>query len=180
MKRAIKNECKINNYIKCLIFFIIIAITIIHTKISFSKYGSSKKAISDIKVAAFAVDAVSSSGQGNLLDLDCNGDIGYTVNYKFDVKNQKNNKISDVDTKYGVEIVLPQELPTGITMKLDNKVISTTSNKLTYLVSEVGVLKKGDLNINTHTLTFVADPEVVRYDKTFSGIKINVIAEQIN
>lgn len=178
MKRAMKKENKLHIFPVVLVTAMLLLIVCWNEKNTFSIFKSNQEGISKAYVAAFIVDASSSDGYGSTLDLDCNGDIGYTVNYKFNVTNQENGKTSYVATKYGIEIILPEALPSGIEMKLDNVNVEVSDSQLTYVVSDIGILNPGSTNINTHTLTFVADPEIVRYDMSFSGIKLNIIAEQ--
>ena len=159
-----------------LIFLCIITTSIV-TTLSFSKYqstgignSSSARASKPVLNVAFA------ENQQESLVIDCNTDKT-NVTYNIVVSNTESNVTSEVSLKYDVILTLPTTAPTGLTIKIDGKDATKKGN--TYTIENAGQFSPSTANEKTHTLTFEADPEIIR-NCNLENAKITVYAEQID
>ena len=127
------------------------------------------------QVAAFIVEAEATDGE--TLIIDCIGTKPYTADYSFTVTNTKAGKTAEVSMQYDVIVTLPEALPEGITMELDNGSIPPIINGNIYTYSHAGTFSVGNLETHTHTLMFSTDSnEDIRLRKFI----VSVHAEQID
>lgn len=138
--------------------------------------GSSSRSAS---VAVFAVDAAELTSED--LAINCNTDDTEAV-YQFVVSNQKNGAVSEVSIGYTLKVILPEELPSGLTMLIDDGIVGVASdNGKTYTFThaywkfEPGVGK--DV---THSLYFIADPNILNYNIEMPDVQIQVTLAQLN
>ena len=157
--------------------FLCIITTSIVTTFSLSKYQSTLTGSTGTSSIAIPILNVTlAENQEQNLKIDCNTDCT-NANYEILVSNIENNITSEVSLKYDIIVTLPSTAPDGLTIKIDNK--APTQNGNTYTISNIGQFNSSTQSQNTHTLTFEADPDVIR-DCNFEDISITVYAEQID
>lgn len=157
--------------------FLCIITTSIVTTMSFSKYQSTIAGTSNTaRVSRPILNVTLAENQEKSLQIDCNED-DTSVNYSIVVSNKENNVISEVSLKYDISVTFQSEVPDGLTLKIDNKDLSKNGN--TYTIKNIGQFSPSTINENTHTLTFEADPDIVR-NCNLEDITITVHAEQID
>jgi len=157
--------------------FLCIITTSIVTTMSFSKYQSTIAGTSNTaRVSRPILNVSLAENQEESLQINCNEDDTST-NYSIVVTNKENNVISEVSLKYDLILTLPTTTPNGLDIKIDNK--AATQNKNTYTIKNAGQFSPSATNENTHTLTFEADPDIVR-NCNLENITITVHAEQID
>lgn len=159
--------------------FLCIITTSIVTTLSLSKYQSTIAGTSNVATVSRPILNVAlAENQKESLQIDCNEDETST-SYSIVVSNKENDIISEVSLKYDITITFPPEaeVPDGLTLKIDNKNLSKSGN--TYTIKNIGQFSPSYANENTHTLTFKADPNIIR-SCSFEDITITVYAEQID
>lgn len=143
-----------------------------------AKWSSARAGGDSVSVALFAVDATAITA-GNL-SIDCGADVN-VASYQFVVTNQKDGNTSQVAVGYDVKVVLPSELPEGVTMVVDGIAGAKAEDGLTYTFSsDDWSFAAGVDGSKIHTLVFAADPDAFDVDVSISAINISVVAEQLN
>lgn len=159
-----------------LIFLCIITTSIV-TTLSFSKYQSTVVGTSNTaRVSKPVLNVAFAEGQGKSLEIDCNEE-NTSVSYTIVVSNTESNVTSEVSLKYDVILTLPTIAPNGLIIKIDGK--SATQKGNTYTIENAGQFSPYTANEKTHTLTFEADPDIIR-NCNLENAKITVYAEQID
>lgn len=158
--------------------FILLCIvtTSIVTTFSFSKYYTTLTSSTNTSRVSIPVLNVEVTDSQESLTIDCNT-ASSSVNYEIIVSNKEDNIISEVSLKYYIEISFPTEVPSGLTVKIDEEYAIQSGN--TFIIKNIGIFSPGKINENTHIVTFEADPDIVRSD-VFEDITIVVYAEQID
>ena len=164
------------SFIPKLIFLCIITTSIV-TTLSFSKYQSTGSAISNTaRVSKPVLSVRLAENQKESLLIDCNTD-DTSISYNIVVSNTESNITSEVSLKYDVILTLPSTAPEGLTIKIDDKDADKKGN--TYTIHNAGQFSPSATNENKHTLTFQANPDIIR-NCNLENIKITVYAEQID
>ena len=157
--------------------FLCIITTSIVTTFSLSKYQSTLTGSTGTSSIAIPILNVTlAENQEENLKIDCNTDET-SANYEIIVSNKKNNLTSEVSLKYDLILTLLSTAPDGLTIKIDNQ--TPTKNGNTYTISNIGQFNSSTQSENTHTLTFEADPDVIR-NCNLENITVTVYAEQID
>ncbi|MBR6689459.1 MAG: hypothetical protein IKL68_05535 [Clostridia bacterium] len=167
---------KYQRFLPKLIFMCLITTSIV-TTLSFSKYQTTVTGKStNARVSVPRLSVALAEKQEDSLVIDCNTNIK-SVNYSIIVSNKEKENISEVSLEYDIIITLPVEVASGLTVKVDGK--ETTRNKNKYTISKAGNFKPSTSRSQTHTLTFEANPDVIR-NCELNNIKVTVYAEQID
>lgn len=157
--------------------FLYIITTSIVTTLSLSKYQSTVAGTSNtVRVSRPILNVALAENQEESLVIDCNTD-NTSVIYSIIVSNKENNIISEVSLNYDITLTLPSNIPDGLTIKIDNN--DAIQNGNTYTIENAGQFTPNSEVQNTHTLTFEADPDIIR-NCNFEDIIITVYAEQID
>ena len=170
---------KNQNLILKLMFFCYITM-IFSTTLTLSKYSSTVVNQSNTKIAKFIVDLTPLEGQPSNLSIICSNNEQYSKSYKFSVKNNKENKISDVSIKYSIIVTLSEALPQGVKITLNGKESEISSDGLKYTFLDMGEFYVDNSQEHTFELTFTVKAKELQKDISLEKIKINLLAEQIN
>lgn len=178
---AFKNVSKVafSKTTLLLVWLLVCVALLASTGTSMATMTSGTNGSSGADVAAFIIDVGSFTTDD--IAINCNTKTTET-SYKFWVTNEKNFEVSEVAMKYSIQVTLPSEFPSGITMDIDGVTGTTSSDKKVYTFEKDSAwyFQNGESTTNYHTLTFKADSSIVTQNYDFSGISIVVIAEQVN
>ena len=129
-------------------------------------------------VAAFVVDAVGDSVDS--LEIDGSSSKN-TAAYDFTILNETNGVTSGVSMVYSVELVLSEELPEGIVVRIDGISGEKSDDGLSYVFSDdTWCFDAGSTEEHDHTLVFTADLSMISSSIDISDISINILAEQVD
>lgn len=148
--------------------------TLLLTGVSFSGYVSTSAGSESARAAMGAVtvnyDPVSTTVEMNRPS----GEDEVAESFTFDVS----NSISEIAIGYDIVVSLDQELPDGVTMKLDNRLCAENADN-TYIFSNVGTFDAGKQERKQHTLIFTGDYSIIK-ERAERKITISVQARQID
>lgn len=155
-----------------------IAIVVLANVGTVAMFRSSSFKADRAQVALFAVSANAVTTEA--LEIDCNSGLN-EASYRFAVSNQKNDKVSEVAIKYTVKVVLPEALPEGLTMAIDGVEgeVDSTGEAYTFTAAD-WLFDAAEAGAKVHTLTFVADPDVLDCNVEMDKVRVSVTMEQIN
>lgn len=162
--------------ILCCLLFLVVGI-IGGTVAAYTSVASGSSGA--VKVASYAVSAGASNGNKDLT-IDCNKST-HVANYEFWIKNSVDGKTTEVDVKYSTVVSFSKPLPNGLTVQLDGESGSMSADRLTCeFTNDSWVFNAGVDSTANHTLTFIADTDVITSNLSVSGITITVNTEQID
>ena len=145
--------------------------------VSFAKNFSSSTGGDNAQVSALLVDLrVNSSDH---LTIDCGQEI-MTAQYTFTVTNTKDGKTAETSFKYDVIVTLPEALPEGISITVDGKIGTASSDRKKVTIKDVGRFAAGKSQTHNHSLVFsVVNEGFLLRDYVFANISVSVRAEQV-
>ena len=145
--------------------------------VSFAKNLSSSTGGDNARVSALMIDLrVSSSDH---LTIDCGQGI-MTAAYHFTVTNTKDGKTAETSFKYDVIVTLPEALPEGISITVDGKIGTASSDRKKVTIQDVGRFAAGNSQTHNHSLVFsVVDVGPLSQDYVFANTSVSVRAEQL-
>ena len=158
-----------------VIFFVVLLASA--SGVSFAKNFSSSTGGDNAQVSALLVDLrVNSSDH---LTIDCGQEI-MTAEYTFTVTNTKDGKTAETSFKYDVIVTLPEALPEGISVTVDGKIGTASSDRKKVTIKDVGRFAAGNSQTYNHSLVFsVVDVGLLSRDYDFANTSVSVRAEQL-
>lgn len=158
----------------CLIW--LLAMTLVLTGVSFSKFASTGEDGDSAQVAAFAMEAEPSSGQSESLSINTlSGEDSET--YGFYVTNLN----SEVSISYTVQVAFSSALPNGMTLTLTcgGKDYTPTVSNGTYTFAGLPIFPAGDEEKHEYTLT-ITGAATLAGAYTYEDVKVSVAAQQLD
>ena len=153
------------------------AIFIMACGVSFAKNLSSSTGDDNAQVSALIIDLRVSSSD-NLM-IDCGQEI-MTAEYNFTVTNTKDGKTAETSFKYDVIVTLPEALPEGVSITVDGKIGTASSDRKKVTIKDVGRFAAGNSQTHNHALVFsVVNEAFLLRDYVFANISVSVRAEQV-
>lgn len=150
--------------------------TLVFTGTSLAHYVSSANGSDSGRVAAGVVVVSSVDNSALTIKQPGGDDTVVTDTFQFSVSNS-NGAVSEVAIKYDVIVTLDSALPAGVSMTLDGKACSDSSNTFTF--KNAGTFDAGVSKTNTHTLSVTGDYSTISAPSTLH-VTIRVLAEQID
>ncbi len=145
--------------------------------VSFAKNLSSSTGDDNAQVSALIIDLRVSSSDN--LTIDCGQEI-MTAEYNFTVTNTKDGKTAETSFKYDVIVTLPEALPEGISITVDGKIGTASSDRKKVTIKDVGRFAAGNSQTHNHALVFsVVNEAFLLRDYVFANISVSVRAEQV-
>ena len=145
--------------------------------VSFAKNLSSSTGDDNAQVSALIIDLRVSSSDN--LTIDCGQGI-MTAEYNFTVTNTKDGKTAETSFKYDVIVTFPEALPEGISVTVDGKIGTASSDRKTVTIKDVGRFAAGNSQTHNHALVFsVVNEAFLLRDYVFANISVSVRAEQV-
>ena len=145
--------------------------------VSFAKNLSSSIGGDNAQVSALIIDLRVSSSDN--LTIDCGQEIT-TAEYNFTVTNTKDGKTAETSFRYDVIVTLPEALPEGVSITVDGKIGTASSDRKTVTIKDVGRFAAGNSQTHNHSLVFsVVNEAFLSRDYVFANISVSVRAEQV-
>ena len=161
--------CKILSVLICIVFLFLIGVA----SARFISFGTGAQTIG---IAGYAV-TLGAVNPGSL-EINCNTDTKFTE-YDFWVKNEKNDKISDVSIQYKVKVQVPGGLPAGLSMTIDGVEGMTSSDRTEFVFTDSRFqTPAGVAATNNHTLSIIADEDVITSNLSIPKISVTIEAVQ--
>lgn len=156
---------------------IIFATLLAAVGVSFAKNLLSSSSGDNAQVSVLIIELKGSSSDN--LTIDC--EQGITVaEYGFAVTNTKDGKTAEISFRYDVIVTLNEALPKGLSITVDGKSGTVSSNEKTVTFTDVGRFAAGSSQQHEHILTFsVVDKGFLSRDYVFANTSVSVRAEQI-
>lgn len=150
--------------------------TFLLTGVTFSRYISSANGSDSARVAAGTV-TVGYDANNTAFEMTPPSDYGVEKReFQFNVS----NNISEVAIQYDVVVTLGKPLETGVTMILDGKECSGSTNNI-YTFSNMGTFKAGVEETKMHTLLLEGDfMEIPSGTDDTYNIEISIRSQQID
>lgn len=179
-KKMFRNEeTKMKNGARSVFALVIFFVVLLASAsgVSFAKNLSSSTGGDNAQVSALLVDLrVNSSDH---LTIDCGQEI-MTAEYNFTVTNTKDGKTAETSFKYDVIVTLPEALPEGISVAVDGKIGTASSDRKKVTIKDVGRFAAGNSQTHNHRLVFsVVDVGLLSRDYVFANTSVSVRAEQL-
>ena len=179
-KKMLRNEeTKRRNSARLTFALVVLfaALLVSASGVSFAKNFSSSTGGDDAQVSALIIDLRVSSSD-NLM-IDCGQGIT-TAEYNFTVTNTKDGKTAETSFKYDVIVTLPEALPEGISITVDGKIGTASSDRKKVTIKDVGRFAAGNSQTHNHSLVFsVVNEGFLSRDYVFANISVSVRAEQV-
>ena len=145
--------------------------------VSLAKIFSSSNGGDNAQVSVMVVDL--KGGSSDNLTIDCGQGIA-TASYNFAITNTKDGKTAELSFKYDVIVSLPEALPEGISITVDGQNGTTSPDRKTVTIADVGRFTAGNSQTHEHTLVFsVVNLGSVLKDYRFANMGVSVRAEQV-
>ena len=145
--------------------------------VSFAKNLSSSTGGDNAQVSALIIDLRVSSSDN--LTIDCGQEIT-TAEYNFTVTNTKDGKTAETSFKYDVIVTLPEALPEGVSITVDGKIGTASSDRKKVTIKDVERFEAGNSKTHNHALVFYVVKEgMLLRDYVFANISVSVRAEQV-
>ncbi len=145
--------------------------------VSFAKNFSSTSGGDNAQVSVLTMDLRGSSSEN--LTIDCGRGIT-TAEYKFAVTNTKDGKTAELSFRYDVIVTLPEALPEGVSITVEKKEGTVSSDGKTVTFTDVGRFEAGNAQTHECTLAFsVVNASFLLRDYAFANTSVSVRAEQI-
>ncbi len=179
-KKMLRNEeTKRRNSARLTFALVVLfaALLVSASGVSFAKNFSSSTGGDNAQVSALIIDLRVSSSD-NLM-IDCGQGIT-TAEYNFTVTNTKDGKTAETSFKYDVIVTLPEALPEGISITVDGKIGTASSDRKKVTIKDVGRFAAGNSQTHNHSLVFsVVNEGFLSRDYVFANISVSVRAEQV-
>lgn len=179
-KKMLRNEeTKRRNSARLTFALVVLfaALLVSASGVSFAKNFSSSTGGDNAQVSALIIDLRVSSSDN--LTIDCGQGIT-TAEYNFTVTNTKDGKTAETSFKYDVIVTLPEALPEGISITVDGKIGTASSDRKKVTIKDVGRFAAGNSQTHNHSLVFsVVNEGFLSRDYVFANISVSVRAEQV-
>ena len=152
-----------------VILLCLVLITTHFTSGLYARYISRSSADTSARVALWKVGAKEGKPA---LTIDCSSS-DLDDEYEITVTNN-----SEVAVKYGIVVVFTEALKSGITLKMDETKVPTTTNRKEFVFTDVARLNSGNASAK-HILTFTANSNDVEEDHSYT-FSVKVDFEQID
>ena len=179
-KKMLRNEeTKRRNSARLTFALVVLfaALLVSASGVSFAKNFSSSTGGDNAQVSALIIDLRASSSDN--LTIDCGQGIT-TAEYNFTVTNTKDGKTAETSFRYDVIVTLPEALPEGVSITVDGKIGTASSDRKTVTIKDVGRFAAGNSQTHNHSLVFsVVNEGFLSRDYVFANISVSVRAEQV-
>ncbi len=176
----LRNEGIKRRYDAKLAFALVIVFATLLTAavgVSFAKNLLSSSGGDNAQVSVLIIDLKGSSSDN--LTIDCGQGIK-TAEYDFAVTNTKDGKTAEMSFRYDVIVTLPEALPKGLSITVDGKSGTVSSDEKTVTFTDVGRFAAGNSQKHEHTLAFsVVNEGFLLSDYVFTNTSVSVRAEQV-
>ena len=145
--------------------------------VSFAKNLLSSSGGDNAQVSVLIIDLKGSSSDN--LTIDCGQGIK-VAEYDFAVTNTKDGKTAETSFKYDVIVTLNEALPNGLSITVDGKSGTVSSDEKTVTFTDVGRFAAGNSQKHEHILAFsVVNASFLSQDYAFANTSVSVRAEQV-
>lgn len=145
--------------------------------VSFAKNLLSSSGGDNAQVSVLIIDLKGSSSDN--LTIDCGQGIK-VAEYDFAVTNTKDGKTAEMSFKYDVIVTLNEALPNGLSITVDGKSGTVSSDEKTVTFTDVGRFAAGNSQKYEHILAFsVVNTSFLSQDYAFANTSVSVRAEQV-
>lgn len=145
--------------------------------VSFAKNLLSSSGGDNAQVSVLIIDLKGSSSDN--LTIDCGQGIK-VAEYDFAVTNTKDGKTAETSFKYDVIVALNEALPNGLSITVDGKSGTVSSDEKTVTFTDVGRFAAGNSQKHEHILAFsVVNASFLSQDYAFANTSVSVRAEQV-
>ena len=175
----LRNEGTKRRYNAKLAFALVIvfATLLAAVGVSFAKNILSSSGGDNAQVSVLIIDLKGSSSDN--LTIDCGQGIK-VAEYDFAVTNTKDGKTAEMSFKYDVIVTLNEALPNGLSITVDGKSGTVSSDEKTVTFTDVGRFAAGNSQKHEHILAFsVVDASFLSQDYAFANTSVSVRAEQV-
>lgn len=156
---------------------IIFATLLAAVGVSFAKNLLSSSSGDNAHVSVLIIELKGSSSDN--LTIDCGQGIN-VAEYDFAVTNTKDGKTAEMSFRYDVIVTLNEALPKGLSITVDGKSGTVSSDEKTVTFTDVGRFAAGNSQQHEHILAFsVVDEGFLSRDYVFANTSVSVRAEQI-
>ncbi len=175
----LRNEGTKRRYNAKLAFALVIvfATLLAAVGVSFAKNLLSSSGGDNAQVSVLIIDLKGSSSDN--LTIDCGQGIK-VAEYDFAVTNTKDGKTAETSFKYDVIVTLNEALPSGLSITVDGKSGTVSSDEKTVTFTDVGRFAAGNSQKHEHILAFsVVNASFLSQDYAFANTSVSVRAEQV-
>ena len=145
--------------------------------VSFAKNILSSIGWYNAHVSFLIIDLKGSSSDN--LTIDCGQGIK-VAEYDFAVTNTKDGKTAETSFRYDVIVTLNEALPNGLSITVDGKSGTVSSDEKTVTFTDVGRFAAGNSQKHEHILAFsVVNASFLSHDYAFANTSVSVRAEQV-
>lgn len=145
--------------------------------VSFAKNLLSSSGGDNAQVSVLIIDLKGSSSDN--LTIDCGQGIK-VAEYDFAVTNTKDGKTAEMSFRYDVIVTLNEALPNGLSITVDGKSGTVSSDEKTVTFTDVGRFAAGNSQKHEHILAFsVVNASFLSQDYAFANTSVSVRAEQV-
>lgn len=145
--------------------------------VSFAKNLLSSSGGNNAQVSVLIIDLKGSSSDN--LTIDCGQGIK-VAEYDFAVTNTKDGKTAETSFRYDVIVTLNEALPNGLSITVDGKSGTVSSDEKTVTFTDVGRFAAGNSQKHEHILAFsVVNASFLSQDYAFANTSVSVRAEQV-
>lgn len=175
----LRNEGTKRRYNAKLAFALVIvfATLLAAVGVSFAKNLLSSSGGDNAQVSVLIIDLKGSSSDN--LTIDCGQGIK-VAEYDFAVTNTKDGKTAETSFRYDVIVTLNEALPNGLSITVDGKSGTVSSDEKTVTFTDVGRFAAGNSQKHEHILAFsVVNASFLSQDYAFANTSVSVRAEQV-
>ena len=175
----LRNEETKRRYNAKLAFALVIvfATLLAAVDVSFAKNLLSSSGGDNAQVSVLIMDLKGSSSDN--LTIDCGQGIK-VAEYDFAVTNTKDGKTAETSFRYDVIVTLNEALPNGLSITVDGKSGTVSSDEKTVTFTDVGRFAAGNSQKHEHILAFsVVNASFLSQDYAFANTSVSVRAEQV-
>ena len=175
----LRNEGTKRRYNAKLAFALVIvfATLLAAVGVSFAKNLLSSSGGDNAQVSVLIIDLKGSSSDN--LTIDCGQGIK-VAEYDFAVTNTKDGKTAELSFRYDVIVTLNEALPNGLSITVDGKSGTVSSDEKTVTFTDVGRFAAGNSQKHEHILAFsVVNASFLSQDYAFANTSVSVRAEQV-
>lgn len=175
----LRNEKTKRRYNAKLAFALVIvfATLLAAVGVSFAKNLLSSSGGDNAQVSVLIIDLKGSSSDN--LTIDCGQGIK-VAEYDFAVTNTKDGKTAETSFRYDVIVTLNEALPNGLSITVDGKSGTVSSDEKTVTFTDVGRFAAGNSQKHEHILAFsVVNASFLSQDYAFANTSVSVRAEQV-
>ena len=175
----LRNEGTKRRYNAKLAFALVIvfATLLAAVGVSFAKNLLSSSGGDNAQVSVLIIDLKGSSSDN--LTIDCGQGIK-VAEYDFAVTNTKDGKTAEMSFRYDVIVTLNEALPNGLSITVDGKSGTVSSDEKTVTFTDVGRFAAGNSQKHEHILAFsVVNASFLSQDYAFANTSVSVLAEPV-